>query len=87
MKRYLTPLTLVAPLQSWHNSQKEAETETAIAVPNAIWVRLIALPDPFSYDQALLLSQQSNDEWLAWIPDYGEIMLHWSEFYLLQDWN
>ncbi|MBF2073952.1 MAG: hypothetical protein IGS50_09365 [Synechococcales cyanobacterium C42_A2020_086] len=86
MKRYLTPLTLVAPPQSWHRRQ-EAEQETEIAVPAAIWVRLIVLPDPFCYDQALLLSRQSDDEWLAWIPDYGEIILHRSEFYLPQDWN
>ncbi|MBH8576069.1 hypothetical protein I8752_24345 [Nostocaceae cyanobacterium CENA369] len=44
------------------------------------WVQLLELPSPFSFDEALLLCQHSDEQWLAWIPDYGEIVLHTSQF-------
>jgi hypothetical protein len=40
-----------------------------------VWVQLLLRPNPFSFDQALLLCEASDHEWLAWIPDYGEMML------------
>jgi hypothetical protein len=46
----------------------------------SVWVQLLELPDPFSFDEALLLYQRSEDQWLAWIPDYGEIVIHTSQF-------
>ncbi len=46
------------------------------------WVKLLELPSPFSFDEALLLCQNSQDEWLAWIPDYGEAVLHTRQFCL-----
>jgi hypothetical protein len=45
------------------------------------WVKLSQLPSPFSFDEALLLCQVSFDEWLAWIPDYGEIRLNVTQFH------
>lgn len=51
------------------------------------WVQLISPPDAFSYEQALLLVKQSEDEWLAWVPDYGEVTLHISEFFFPHEWN
>ncbi|HEY9812759.1 MAG TPA: hypothetical protein V6D31_04385 [Candidatus Sericytochromatia bacterium] len=55
----------------WSNEQKyEAST----------WVQLLNPPHPFSYDEALLLCQQSEDEWIAWIPEHGEIVLRTSQF-------
>lgn len=45
------------------------------------WVKLSQLPSPFSFDEALLLCQISFDEWLAWIPDYGEIRLNVAQFH------
>jgi hypothetical protein len=79
MKRYLNPISAIepsiaAPLADSFQSEMQ-------------WVYLIAPPDSFSYEQALLLSQTSNDEWIAWIPDYGETTLHRSEFYFLHEWN
>lgn len=53
----------------------------------SVWVSLAALPHELSYSEALLLCQQSEDEWLAWIPDHGETVLHISEFYLPSTWN
>lgn len=44
------------------------------------WVQLLELPSPFSFDEALLLCQHSDDEWVAWIPDHGEAVLHVSQF-------
>ncbi|NEO84818.1 MAG: hypothetical protein F6J87_11275 [Spirulina sp. SIO3F2] len=45
------------------------------------WVKLHHLPNPYSFDEALLLCQESAEQWRAWVPDHGEIMLHHSEFY------
>ncbi len=44
------------------------------------WVRLLELPSTFSYDEALLLCQISEDEWVAWIPGHGEAVLHTRQF-------
>ncbi|GAC1467255.1 MAG: hypothetical protein NVS2B14_16120 [Chamaesiphon sp.] len=46
------------------------------------WVQLLQLPSSFSFDEALLLCQHSEDEWLAWIPDHGEAVLNTSQFCL-----
>jgi hypothetical protein len=40
------------------------------------WVKLLEIPNPYSYDEALLLCQISNHEWLTWIPDHGEAILY-----------
>jgi len=44
------------------------------------WVKLLQLPNPFSFDEALLLCPVSEDEWLVWIPDHGEALLHTRQF-------
>lgn len=44
------------------------------------WVKLLKLPSRFSFDEALLLCQISEDDWVAWIPDHGEEVLHVSQF-------
>ncbi|MEH2000808.1 MAG: hypothetical protein V7L00_19030 [Nostoc sp.] len=44
------------------------------------WVRLLLLPNPFSFDEALLLCPISADEWLAWVPDHGEAILNIRQF-------
>ncbi len=44
------------------------------------WVKLLDLPSAFSFDEALLLCQCSAREWVAWIPDSGEEVLHTSQF-------
>lgn len=45
------------------------------------WVKLKALPSPYSYDEALLLCQSEGGSWIAWIPEYGEIQLFPGQFY------
>ncbi|NJR22621.1 MAG: hypothetical protein HC786_10875 [Richelia sp. CSU_2_1] len=44
------------------------------------WVKLFDPPTAFSFDEAWLLCQCAEDKWLAWIPDYGEILLNDNEF-------
>lgn len=62
-------------------------TAASQATTPAAWVQLAALPNPYSHDQGLLLCRHSDDEWLVWIPDHGEAILHRSEFYFDTDWN
>lgn len=47
--------------------------------PNT-WVRLLTLLNPFCHDEALLLCQHSESEWVAWIPDHGEAILSIEQF-------
>ncbi|MBW4611792.1 MAG: hypothetical protein KME21_00620 [Desmonostoc vinosum HA7617-LM4] len=54
--------------------------QLAQSFPPADWVKLLELPSPFSFDEALLLCPVSADKWLAWIPDHGEVILHTREF-------
>lgn len=44
------------------------------------WVKLLQSPSEYSGDEAKLLCQESPDTWIAWIPNYGEIILHRSSF-------
>ncbi|MBH8554444.1 hypothetical protein I8751_19145 [Nostocaceae cyanobacterium CENA357] len=46
----------------------------------SMWVKLLEIPNPFSFDEALLLCPLSGDEWLAWIPDHGECTLRTTQF-------
>lgn len=79
MGRHLQPL----PIDRSPNSSHPAQSESSLSV----WVWLATLPNPYSHDQALLLCRHSDDEWIAWIPDHGETVLHRSEFYFDEDWN
>jgi hypothetical protein len=54
------------------SSQQEFQADT--------WVHLLGLPSTFSFDEALLLCQISEDQWAAWIPDHGEAVLHTRQF-------
>lgn len=45
------------------------------------WVKLIEPPSEYAFDEARLLCPDSPDTWIAWIPDYGEIVLDKSHFY------
>jgi hypothetical protein len=38
------------------------------------------LPSPYSFDEALLLCEQDRGRWVAWIPDFGEIILIEGQF-------
>ncbi|KAB8332544.1 hypothetical protein SD80_018300 [Scytonema tolypothrichoides VB-61278] len=67
----------------WHNLdwlRKSFSTESPDDFQAYSWVKLLELPNPYSFDEALLLCQVSRQEWLAWIPDHGEAQLHVSQF-------
>lgn len=72
----------------WRSHPQNWTIETAQANPldeqlqPSTWVKLLELPSPFSFDEALLLCSQSETEWLAWIPDYGEVVLNTRQFCL-----
>lgn len=44
------------------------------------WVRLRELPTLCSSEEALLICREGTNQWLAWIPDYGEITLYSDQF-------
>jgi hypothetical protein len=46
----------------------------------SMWVKVFNPPTAFSFDEAWLLCEYSENQWLAWIPDYGEILLSTDEF-------
>jgi hypothetical protein len=52
-----------------------------ITYDRASWVKLIQPPSKYSFDEAMLLCQESSNTWRAWIPDYGEVLLDRSNFY------
>ena len=58
--------------KSYPNWQQKLQAST--------WVKLLELPSSFSFDEALLVCQISEDEWIAWIPDHGEAVLNTSQF-------
>lgn len=45
------------------------------------WVNLSELPNPYSHDEALLLCENTQHQWIAWIPDHGEIILDRHQFF------
>ncbi|NEP24104.1 MAG: hypothetical protein F6J94_13910 [Moorea sp. SIO1F2] len=44
-----------------------------------VWVKAPDIPNSIHCEEALILCRQSENTWLAWIPDYGEIILSDSE--------
>lgn len=78
---YLKPLPIEQSQISSHSNPTQSDASLAI------WVQLAVLPNPYSHNQALLLYRHADDEWMAWIPDHGEAVLHRSEFYFDADWN
>ncbi len=44
------------------------------------WVHLLERLNPFCDDEALLLCQESDSKWVAWIPNHGEAVLDVSQF-------
>jgi hypothetical protein len=62
---------------AWENFRQNASTPQ---FEPSTWVKLLNPPTAFSFDEAWLLCQYSADAWLAWVPDYGEILLTTDEF-------
>ena len=47
------------------------------------WVKVVQRPSSYSFDKALLLYRISSNEWMAWIPDFGQTRLNEMQFYYL----
>ncbi len=45
------------------------------------WVKLLQPPSDYAFEEAKLLCQESPDTWVAWVPDYGVVVLNRSCFY------
>ncbi|MGL5065152.1 MAG: hypothetical protein ACRC62_34720 [Microcoleus sp.] len=63
----------------WEKLSDRSNVPAPKYVPST-WVKLYYPPTAFSFDEAWLLCQCTEDKWLAWIPDYGEILLSAHEF-------
>lgn len=76
------PLSIQLPLQGYlQNPFHQLDHDTAEPeLQESTWVQLHELPSPYSYDQALLLCQHSDTEWIVWVPEHGEMLLHRSQF-------
>ncbi len=67
----------------WCSIESQLSRDTAMELHLAnTWVKLLELPNPYSHYEALILCQQSDYEWVAWIPDHGEAILNNSQFCL-----
>lgn len=70
----------IAP--SWPTAGQVAfNCEATPSSEGASWVKLVHPPSEYSFDEAMLLCQESPDTWVAWVPNYGEIRLKEHEFY------
>lgn len=63
----------LAPVLNW-------VPPTAASPQPSTWVKLHTPPTAFSFDEAWLMCECEGDRWLAWVPDYGEILLSADEF-------
>jgi len=63
---------------NWSSQPENSKTEQEFEA--STWVQLREPPSPYSHDEALLLCQHSDTEWMVWIPDHGEMILPRSQF-------
>jgi hypothetical protein len=78
LDHYDTPTVVDAPAKSWELGYSSIGFSEPYAASN--WVHLFHPPTEFSFDEALLLCRQDEDSWVAWIPNFGEIILKETEF-------
>jgi hypothetical protein len=68
------------PIASTVGWEKLSTYKPSLKYQPSTWVKLFNPPTAFSFDEAFLLCEYSEDKWLAWIPDYGQILLGLDEF-------
>jgi len=73
-------VSLPLQLHSLNWSSKPDSRTTDEEWEASTWVQLRERPSSYSHDEALLLCQHSDTEWIVWIPDYGELVLHCGQF-------
>ena len=69
--------------QKWPSEPEQTLSE--LKCQSSRWVKLQEQPSPYSHDEALLLCQHSDTEWIAWVPDYGEIAIHRCQFHEISE--
>ncbi len=74
------PNLVQQPRQNLGWSNNCARTPTQQEFQPDTWVKLLELPSAYSYQEALLLCQVSQEEWVTWIPDHGEAVLQTRQF-------
>jgi hypothetical protein len=72
------------PIPQWCFVSLDSSNNLLIeeSIPANTWVRLLEPLNPYSDEEALILCQHSDSEWVAWIPNYGEAILHVRQFCL-----
>lgn len=73
----LHPQITPTSVSDWMASQTAFSSE----YEPGTWVDLRELPNPYSHDEALLLCQSAENQWIAWIPNHGETILHRHQFF------
>lgn len=76
--------------QAWHTIADRTDIQhlaslTLPAIAPSTWVKLWQAPSAYSSDEALLLCQTADYQWVAWVPDYGEIVLEREQFESLSE--
>lgn len=70
-------------------AQRETKNYCLIPIPtlrqarkfcSGQWVNLIEPLTSLCFEEALLLCEESQDKWVAWVPGFGEKRLDISEF-------
>ena len=64
-------------------TDKTFQTTYSPEIKANAWVKLLQRPSPYSLDKAVLLYRVSPNEWMAWIPDFGETRLNQKQFYCI----
>lgn len=65
----------------WCSIQSNLSLDTAMELHlEDTWVKLLELPNPYSHNEALILCNYSESEWVAWVPDHGEAIIKNSQF-------
>ncbi len=73
----------IKPARDWRIAffylTENRETKRPACEPD-MWVKLLETPNPYSFDEALLLCKDSDNKWLVWIPNYGQAILETHQF-------
>lgn len=83
-------MELEKEFQTHIHQHKRVAHRTSVTLPtqrsrsssldSSVWVKLHNPPSELCQDEALLLCQAANHQWVAWIPDYGKILLAAEDF-------
>ena len=46
-----------------------------------LWVELRNAPAKYAEDMALLVCEVDSDDWIAWVPGFGELLVNRSQFH------